>query len=105
MSSRDLVPFVIAFIGGLGGLVNTVVWRDILTIVNRARPVDEQIPFAFTSLSDVEWAMRNFPFYPWKVLNQFHREFPQSRLYYWYWGSVAWMGLCFVALIVTLFTR
>jgi hypothetical protein len=29
MSSREIVPFVIAFVGGIGGLVNTLVWSDI----------------------------------------------------------------------------
>ena len=105
MSSREIVPFVIAFIGGMGALVNTLVWSDILTTVNRSRPVDDQIPFAVTSLSDVRWAIKNIPFHRRKILQQFHREFPQSRLYYWYWASVGWIGLCAVAVIVTLYSR
>jgi hypothetical protein len=105
MSSREIVPFVIAFIGGIGGLVNTLVWSDILTMVNRSRPVDDQIPIAVTSRSDVQSAMKNFPFRRRKILDQFHREFPQSRLNYWYWASVGWMGFCVSAVAVTLFAR
>ena len=105
MSSREIIPFVIAFIGGMGGLVNALVWSDILSIVNQSRPVDDQIRFAITSLSDLQSRIKFSPFYVWRIVKDFHQRFPQNRLYYWCWGSAGWMVFCFVAFIMIIFAR
>jgi hypothetical protein len=105
LSNREILAAVIAFSGGMGGLVSTLVWSDILSALNRFRPEEDQIPFAITSLSDVRWLLRNFPFHRWRFLEHFHREFPQSRLYYWYLASFGWMALCFVACAAIIFIR
>jgi hypothetical protein len=104
-SSREILATVIAFFGGMGGLASTLVWSDILSALNRSRPADDQIPFAITTRSDVRWLLKNFQFDRWRFLKDFHHEFPQSRLYYWYLASFGWMALCFVTCAALIFIR
>lgn len=88
MSSRGVIPFLIAAIGGLGGLVGTLVWSDMLRAVNRQRPPDNQIPFGLVTWSDFAryWPLRRRP-----VIQEFRRLHPGSRLHYWYVASLIWM--------------
>jgi hypothetical protein len=105
VSNREILAVVIAFFGGLGGLVSTLVWSDILSALNRSRPADNQIPFAITSLNEFRWLLKNFPFHRRRFLKDFRRECPQSRLYYWYLASFGWMVLSFVACAAIIFIR
>ena len=44
MSFREIIPFVLAAVGGIGGLANAVAELEIVDALNTKRPADDQIP-------------------------------------------------------------
>jgi hypothetical protein len=96
MSSRDKFLIVMALLGGVGGLVNTLLYSEIVAALNTRRPPDDAIPFGVMSWDDFK---KMHGWWYWKVLTQFHREFPASKLYYWSIVSVGWMLALFVIAI------
>jgi hypothetical protein len=99
MSSRDKVLVILAVCGGLGGLVNTLVYSDIVSALNSKRTPGDSIPFALTDLTRKNWEWSY-----WKVLREFHREFPDSKLNHWSIVSVGWMFLLFAIALGIAFT-
>jgi hypothetical protein len=97
---REIVPFILAAIGGIGGLVGTLIWSEMLDVVNRHRSPNDQIPFALVSWSDFinYWPIRRRP-----ILREFRRLEPESRLHRWYVASLIWMfffaAIAFAALV------
>jgi hypothetical protein len=77
MLYHAILPLISAVIAGLGGLVHTLVYSDIVSALNSGRPPDAANPFAMTdfTLRDLEWSYG-------KVWAEFHREFPESKLYF-----------------------
>jgi hypothetical protein len=94
MSSRDKVLVILAVCGGLGGFVNTLLYSDLVAALNSKRPADDQIPFAIISWDDFKKTRIGRWSY-WKVLREFHRKFPDSKLYQWSIASAGWMFLLF----------
>jgi hypothetical protein len=94
MSSRDKFLVIWAILGGLGGLVNTLLYSDIVAALNTRRPPDDPIPFGITSWDDFRKTRIGAWSY-WKVLREFRREFPDSKLDYWSIVSAAGMFLLF----------
>ena len=93
-----ILPIILAVIGGLGGLVNTLVYSEIVSALNSRRSPDDPIPFAMTDLTrkNLEWSY-------WKVLAEFRRDFPDSRLYLWSSVSLGWMLLLAVIAVGSVF--
>ena len=91
MPYRVLIPIGLCFIGGWGGLVGTIVWWQIVDALNCKRAASDQIPIAFASRKDFAWLLENYPYPFWKILKEFRRQYPESRLYLWYIISVVWM--------------
>jgi hypothetical protein len=89
-SKRDAFAFLLGLIGGMGSVVGLVAWWDILEVVNRARPPDDQIPAVFATWNDFAkyWPLRHGP-----ILKEFRRLAPQSRLVYWYFASYLWLAV------------
>jgi hypothetical protein len=103
MSKREIIPFLLAAIGGIGGLVNALVSMSMVDAVNPKRPPDDQIPSLVTRWKDYEWLLQNFPFpyrRPWK---EYLQQFPKSRLYFWHVVSLIWMFgfflICWILLV------
>jgi hypothetical protein len=94
VSSRDKFLVIWAILGGLGGLVNTLLYADVVAALNTKRSPDDPIPFAVMSWDDFKKTRIGAWSY-WKVLREFRREFPDSKLYYWSIVSAAWMFLLF----------
>jgi hypothetical protein len=44
MSFREIIPFVLAAVGGIGGLANALAGMEIVDALNTNRPTDDQIP-------------------------------------------------------------
>jgi hypothetical protein len=101
MSSGEFIPLLLAFVGGLGGLVNALIWSDMLRALNGRRSAENQIPFSLVTWDDFEkhWPIRRRPF-----LKEFRQQFPESRLYFWYVASVVWMVSFLVAAAALSFT-
>jgi hypothetical protein len=38
MSSREMLPFVLAFLGGPGGFANAIAYMDMITALNAGAP-------------------------------------------------------------------
>jgi hypothetical protein len=85
---RELTPFVLAFVGGWGGVLSTIMWWQIIDLLNTRRPPDDQIPAALLTFQDYKKHHHGLVF---KHIQEFHRQFPESRLYFWYWASICWM--------------
>jgi hypothetical protein len=96
MSSSEKFLVVLAILGGVGGLLNTLLYSDIVAALNARRPPDDAIPFTIMSWDEFKKKGR---WHYWQVLMQFHREFPDSKLYYWSIVCAAWMFLLFVIAI------
>ncbi len=92
MSSSDKYPLILAVLGGLAGFVDTLRYSDIVAALNTKRPLDDQIPFGISSWDDLKKTGIQGCYY-WKVLREFHREFPGSKMCYWSLASIAWMFL------------
>ena len=101
LAPKDLLPFALAFVGGWGGLGATIVWWQILDLLNTRRPPDDQLPVAILTRRDF---VKHWPIPVWRHVRDFHRQFPESKLYYWYWGCVAWLYTFVVAAGVVMFT-
>ena len=99
MSGRQLLPFILAAIGGLGGFVDTVVYSDMVAALNALRAPNDQIPFAITDWDALKSPLDGGRLTYWHVLRQFRREFPHSRLNAWNVASLAWM-LIFLSQLV-----
>jgi len=101
MSSRDAIPLLIAAIGGLGGLVATLVYSDMLRAVNRQRPPDNQVPFGLITWGDF---VQHWPLRRRRVAKEFRRIRPESHLYRWYVASLIWMyvliAIAFAAAVI-----
>jgi len=103
MSSRDKYLLILAVLGGLGGFVNTLLYSDIVAALNTKRPLDDQVPFGIFSWDDLKKTGIQGWHY-WKVLSEFHREFPRSKLYRWSIVSLVWMFALFLIAIGVLFS-
>jgi hypothetical protein len=103
MSNRDKILVILAFLTGIGGLVHTLLYSDIVEALNARRPPDDQIPFGIFSWDDFKKTHIQGWFY-WKALTEFHREFPRSKLYRWSIVSLAWMFVLFLISIGVLFS-
>jgi hypothetical protein len=88
VSRHEIVPFVLAGIGGIGGLVGTLIWSQILDVVNRHRSPNDQIPFGLVTWSDLS---KYWPIWRRPILRQFRLLQPESHLYRWYVASLIWM--------------
>lgn len=105
-SVRELAPFVAAFIGGWGGLASALSWMSIADALNRSRTPEDQIPTLTGSWTDLKrhWELAGSYglFYRWKLLKEFHRDNPNSRLYFWCVGGEVWLFgfMCIAAVIV-----
>ena len=66
---------------GVAGLVSTLVWSDMVALLNQSRPTDDQIPFGRTSWRELEWWLSHGGY--WRLVNEFHRQYPTNRLYIW----------------------
>lgn len=93
LTTQDLIPLAVLFMGGWGGLLGTVVWWQILDLLNSRRPQDGQIPAAIVTWSDL---IKHWPIPVWRHVQEFHRQFPESRLYFWYWAALVWMFTMFL---------
>lgn len=106
MSTGELIPFVFALIGGLGGLVSTLVWSHMVRALNARRNAGDQIPFSLVTWDDFwkHWPIRRLP-----LLKEFRRDFPDSRLYFLYIAGIVWMysfvGLAGVLLLASSWSR
>ena len=104
MSSRDKFLVIWVILGGLGGLVNTLLFSDVIAALNTNRSPDDPIPFGLTSWDDFKKTRIGGWSY-WKVLREFRREFPNNKLCYWSMGSAGWMFLLFAIAVGFLFFR
>lgn len=88
MPTREIAPFILVGIAGVGGLVGTLIWSEMLDVVNRHRSPNDQIPFALVSWRDFikYWPIRRRP-----IVREFRRLQPESHLYRWYIASYIWM--------------
>ena len=87
--------------GAIGGLTSTLMYQTMVDALNRRRPADDQIPATFGSAKDVRWALANASPY-WLVLKEFHRQFPQSRMYFWSIAILVSMFAMFVAVALAM---
>lgn len=102
VAARALIPFAFAYVGGWGGLFAGIMWWQIVDLLNTRRPPEDQIPVALVTWKD----FIKYEHVPvWKYVRAFHRQFPESRLYFWYWASLAWMFAFFLAGVVILFRQ
>jgi len=88
--------------GAIGGLATTIMYQTMVDGLNRRRSTDDQIPATFGTVKDVRWYLANAPSPYWKVLREFHSQFPQSRMYFWNIVIFIVMGALFLAVVATM---
>jgi hypothetical protein len=97
MSIREIIPFALAAIGGIGGLVNALVEMEIVDALNTKRPPDNQIPNPPLSWNELTWYLKNPGFHYWGCRRRYRDQFPNGRLLSWQTASLVWMISFFVA--------
>jgi hypothetical protein len=100
LTTRELIPLAIGYLGCWGGVIGTIVWWQIIDLLNTRRPPEDQIPAAIVTYKDF---IKYYPLPVWRHVRDFHRQFPESRLYFWYWASLAWLftlGLTSIVLLM-----
>ncbi len=97
---RVLIPLGLAFVGGWGGLVNTLVWWQILEAPNTRRRPEDCFQIGFHSWPGPG---KRHPWFAWPLIREFRAQFPDSRLYFWYIVSIGWLfGFVLAAFISAL---
>jgi len=59
MSFREIIPFVLAAVGGIGGLANALAGMEIVDALNTNRPTDDQIPNPPLAWNEFVWFSKN----------------------------------------------
>jgi hypothetical protein len=91
MPKHEVILFVLAGIGGIAGPVGALIWSPIVDVLNSKRAASDQIPFGFASRKGFAWLLENYPYPFRKMLKEFRRQYPESRLHLWYIIRVVWM--------------
>ncbi len=87
MSPRDLITVGLALDGGFGGMLCALSSLSMADELNRTRPPGGQIPTLFPG-----WPFRKSGMWSYsRVRREFHKQFPQSPLYFWNTASFIWM--------------
>jgi hypothetical protein len=102
MATREIIPFVLAAIGGFGGLVSALIHMSMVDALNTQRPIDDRIPNPRVTWDDCKWIWKNPGFGYWGVRRKYREQFPAGKLLFWETVSIAWMHI-FEACAVLLF--
>lgn len=96
-----LIAFAVA--AAIGGLTTAIMNSAMIGALNRRRPVDDQISAVIGGSKDLRWYLKNAPSPYWRILKEFHQQFPESRLYLWSILTLAIMLVMFVIAGVSMF--
>jgi hypothetical protein len=100
MSTREIIPFVVAAIGGIGAAVATLIHMSMVDDLNTRRRIDDQIPNPPLTWSELKWFGKNPGSDYWSVLRKYRGEFPDGKLRFWHTAGIVWMFSCFVVVVV-----
>jgi hypothetical protein len=100
MSTREIIPFVVAAIGGIGAAVAALIHMGMVDALNTRRPIEAQIPNPPVTWSEFKWFGKNPGFDYWSVLRKYREEFPDGKLRFWHTAGLVWMFSCFVVFVV-----
>jgi hypothetical protein len=65
MSFPEIIPFVLAAVGGIGGLANALAGMEMVDALNTKRPADNQIPNPPVTRTEFAWFLKNPGFGYW----------------------------------------
>jgi hypothetical protein len=102
ISIREIIPFVVAAIGGFGGMVGALAHMRMIDALNSLRASGEQIPNPPTSGDEFRWFWKNPGFDYWSVLRKYRIEFPDGKLRFWLTAGTIW-AISWFAVAVVLF--
>lgn len=97
MSIREIIPFVLAAVGGIGGMANALVAMEIVDAVNTKRPADNQIPNPPLKWNEFLWFLKNPGSHYWGCRRRYREQFPEGSLLWWQNASILWMFCFFIA--------
>jgi hypothetical protein len=97
MKWQAYILITFAVTAAIGGVATAIMNSVMVNALNLGRPADDQIPAVIGSSRDLRWYLRNAPSPYWRVLMQFHLQFPESRLYFWSILTLTIMLIMFVA--------
>ena len=97
MSFREIIPFVLAAVGGVGGLANAVAGMEIVDALNTMRPADDQIPNPPLAWNEFVWFSKNRGFDYWSCRRRYREQFPEGKLVSWQNAGIVWMFCFFIA--------
>lgn len=97
----SLVAFFITFV--IAAFANAIMSLKMIDALNRSRSVEDRIPVFVASVADLKWSIRNGPFPFVRILKEFHRQFPESPLYFWSIFILAYWCVIFVAAVLSFF--
>ncbi|HEY2109682.1 MAG TPA: hypothetical protein VGH17_07255 [Candidatus Acidoferrales bacterium] len=97
MSFPEIIPFVLAAVGGIGGLANALAGMEMVDALNTKRPADNQIPNPPVTRTEFAWFLKNPGFGYWGCRRKYRDQFPHGNLLSWQNASMLWMFCFFIA--------
>jgi|ERR1700719_2842151 hypothetical protein len=89
MSAKSILIGIWVVVSGICGLVQTLLYHEMIEAINTHRPASDQIPAVTSSWSDVR---KSFHYGFWFVRKEFRRLFPSHRAYFWHTVTIAIMA-------------
>jgi hypothetical protein len=97
MSFPDIIPFILATVGGIGGMANALAGIEIVDALNTNRPIGDQIPNPPLAWNDFVWFSKNPGFGYWSCRRRYREQFPEGKLVSWQNAGLLWMVCFFIA--------
>jgi hypothetical protein len=79
MSFREIIPFVLAAVGGIGGLANALAGMEMVDALNTKRPADNQIPNPPVTRTEFAWFLKNPGFGYWGCRRKYRDQFLHGK--------------------------
>lgn len=95
----SLIIFIVTFV--IAAFANAIISLTMISALNRSRPLEDRIPVFISSVADFKWSIQNGPFPFVRILRAFHRQFPESPLYFWSIFILAYWAVVFVAVVLS----
>lgn len=97
----SLIAFIVTFV--IAAFANAIISLTMIDALNRSRVLNDRIPVFISSIADLKWSIRNGPFPFVRILKDFHRQFPESPLYFWSIFILAYWCVVFVGVVLSFF--
>jgi hypothetical protein len=91
MSTEAIVIGILVALVGVSGLIQWLLYLDMVDAINTKLPEDDQIPLMVVTWSELT---KSFGRGVWYVPREFRRLFPDRRIYLWHTAAIIFMYVC-----------